>query len=209
MKRIWASLILLALVIVVGLVWWKNGVSARNTTDKTYSSFIIPQGEGVREIANDLKEQGFIKDQVVFFLLTKKLGLDKQIQAGHYRISPSMNAEDIAKALTHGTLDIWITIPEGYRAAQIAEALREIPTYEDSWAAELEQHEGYLFPDTYLIPKEATIDQIIEKLTGEFERKYSTLPKSQNFSKEEIVTLASLVEREARHAEDIEKDPHP
>lgn len=202
MKRIWAFLAILVLIIIGGLIWWNNGISAKDPSNKTYLSFVIPKGEGVREIAHDLKQKGFIKDQVVFFLLTKKLGLDEQIQAGYYKISPSMKAEDIAKALTHGTLDIWVTIPEGYRAKEIAETLKAIPTYQDSWGEELEKHEGYLFPDTYLIPRQATIDQIVEILTKTFDARYATLPTSKSYNEEQIVTIASLVEREARHDED-------
>ena len=67
-----------------------------------------------------------------------------------------MTTEEIAEKLTHGTLDIWVTIPEGKRAEEIAEILRQsIPTYKNSWKEKLIKEEGYLFPDTYLIPKNA------------------------------------------------------
>ncbi len=202
MKRIWVVLIILALVVLAGILWWKNGVSPASPSSKTYSLFIVPKGAGVRAIANDLKQKGFIKDQVVFFLLTKKLGIDKKIEAGDYRISPSMDAEAIAKGLTHGTLDIWVTIPEGYRASEIAESLRAIPTYEKSWDTQLEQNEGSLFPDTYLFSREASIDLVIKTFRDTFNARYQTLPASNKFSEGEIVAIASLVEREARHAED-------
>lgn len=202
MKRIWATLILIALLFLAALVWWNNGVSAKDPNNKTYSLFIIPKGEGVREIAHSLKQKGFIKDQVVFFLLTKKLGVDKQIEAGDYRISPSMSAEAIVKSLTHGTLDIWVTIPEGFRAAEISDALKSIPSYDSSWTDQLEEHEGYLFPDTYLIPRDATVNTVINSFTQTFDARYDTLPTSKSYTKEEIVTIASLVEREARHPED-------
>jgi len=49
------------------------------------------------------------------------MGIDKQIQAGDFRLNPSMNMSQVAGGLTHGTLDIWVTIPEGLRADEIAD----------------------------------------------------------------------------------------
>lgn len=194
----------LFLVIVAALgLWWNNGLLPVNKTDKTPVIFVVNKGEGVREIANRLKAQKLIRDSIVFFLLTRTQGLDKQIQAGDFRINPSMTAQEIASDLTHGTLDIWITIPEGKRALEIAQLLKEkIPSYKPSWDDQLVANEGYLFPDTYLIPKDADISFIISLLTNNFKNKYSTLPVSQTLSKEQVVIVASLIEREGKNDTD-------
>ena len=199
MKRLTAVLILLIILIIGGILWWKNGVSAANSKSKNSIIFVVAKGDGVREISNGLKEKGLIKSSVVFFLLVKQLGIDKKIEAGDFRLSPSMTAQEIAENLTHGTLDIWITVPEGKRAAEIAEILREkIPTYDFTWANILAGQEGYLFPDTYLIPKDAIIGMIVNQMRGNFDQKYATLDTTNtNLTKEEIVILASLIEREA------------
>lgn len=204
MKRLYITLAILLVFVVIAIVWWKNGTSAFNPKDNTPKIFVIEQGQGVRAIAINLKEERLIKDQIVFFLITKKLGLDSKIQAGDYRLFPSMTALEIANELTHGTLDIWITIPEGQRALEIADTLKEkIPNYDPSWNGVLEENEGYLFPDTYLLPKDSTVDGIVLIMRNNFDAKYKTLDVSKsNFSKEEIVTFASLIEREARHDED-------
>ncbi|MBI2622766.1 MAG: endolytic transglycosylase MltG [Candidatus Levybacteria bacterium] len=115
MKKL-LTLFLVFVIFFLGLFfWWKNGLSAVNSADKTQKIFVIQKGEGVREIANKLKREGLIKDAVVFFIFVKKEGLDGKIQAGDFRLSPSMTAFDIAQTLTHGTLDVWVTIPEGKR----------------------------------------------------------------------------------------------
>lgn len=204
MKRILITIGLLIIISSAALLWWKHGISPKDPDNNTPKIFIIEQGQGVRAIAKNLKDQGLIKDPVVFFLLTKQLRLDGKIQAGDYRLFPSMSATEIAKELTHGTLDIWITIPEGKRALEIAEELKEkMPKYEPLWNGELEKNEGYLFPDTYLFPKDANIETIISLMKNNFDLKYKTLNTSKtNLSKEEIVTLASLIEREAKHAND-------
>lgn len=202
MKRVLILVLLFTFTIAGASLWWSNGLSAFNLKDKTPTIFVINKGEGVREIANRLKTQRLIKDPIVFFLLVKKMGLDKKIQAGDFRLNPSMNLSEITENLTHGTLDIWITIPEGKRAEEIAAILQSrMPSYQPSWQSSLILREGYLFPDTYLIPRDADIDQIISILENNFEQKFATLPAS-DLSKQELVTIASLVEREAKFSQD-------
>jgi UPF0755 protein len=144
-----------------------------------------------------------IRDSVVFFLHVRQNKLDNKIQAGDFRLSPAMRADKIAELLTTGSIDVWVTIPEGKRTEEIAVLLKEsIPTYQEGWAALLAEHEGYLFPDTYLIPKDATIDQIITVMRNNFDTKFASLNYNGTRSQEEIVTVASLIEREARLDED-------
>lgn len=204
MKRL-IVLIGVLIVIVFGLyIWWTNGTRPVDKNNNTAKIFVVGQGAGVREIANNLKSEGLIRDPIVFFLLTKRLGVDKDIQAGDFRLNPSMNMYDVIEALRHGTLDIWVTIPEGLRTNEIAEILKKkIPTYQDIWSTELQKHEGYLFPDTYLISRDADINSIISIFQNNFEKKYSTLDTSKtDLTKNQIVTIASLIEREARHDQD-------
>lgn len=205
MKKTIIFLIIIFMLTITSYIWWKNGISSANKEDKTEKVFIIRKGEGVREIANSLKKEGLIKDPIVFFLLIKTMGLDGKIQAGDFRLSPSMTTKEIAINLTHGTLDVWITIPEGKRAEEINEILKaKIPTFNTSWRNELIKNEGYLFPDTYLIPKDADIDLISSLMRNNFEKKYSEIKNinNTNLSKKEIVIVASLVEREAKFPED-------
>ncbi len=205
MKKI--SFIIVFFILILGgiLAWWVNATAAVDISNKNQKTFSIKRGENVREIANALKSEGLIKDPVIFFILVKRLGLDQKIQAGDFFLSPSMKAVDIAKALQVGTSDVHIVIPEGKRAQEIADTLRDrLPTYQDSWRGKLILNEGYLFPDTYSFPKDVTIEQIIEAMKINFEKKYNSIKISnQNrLSKEQIVILASIVEREAKHAED-------
>lgn len=204
MKRVYATVGILLILAAIGVSWWINGTSAADKNNTAPKIFVIENGEGIRSVAKKLKDQGLIRDQVAFFLLTKQMGIDSKIQAGDYRLYPSMSAREIANEFTHGTSDLWVTVPEGHRAGEIAETLEEkMPNYDPSWDAVLEENEGYLFPDTYSFPKDADIDMIIKAFRDNFESKYQTLDTSNtNLTKEEIVTLASLIEREAKHDED-------
>lgn len=199
-KRIAVAGTLLALCLFFAFFWWQNGKRPADAQDTSNKIFIVEKAAGMREIANNLKEEGLIKDPVVFFLLVKQLKLDQKIQAGDFRLSPSMTAEQIAKELTTGSIDIWVTIPEGKRATEIAEILKEkMPQYDDSWVAALEEKEGYLFPDTYLIPKDYSIENIITIFTNTFNAKIAEAGiDSDDPQLNDIVIIASLLEREAK-----------
>ncbi len=205
MKRIIAVVILILVFVIISIFWWQKGVLPVNSQNNTPKIFVVKNGQGVREIANNLKQEGLIRDPVVFFLITRKGDLDKKIQAGDFRLNPSMNAYEVAVSLTHGTLDIWVTVPEGYRAEEIADILAEkIPNYDKNWRQVLNQNEGYLFPDTYLIPRDADINTIISIFKNNFHTKYDSVKsiKTNNLSYTQTLVLASLVEREAMLEED-------
>ncbi|OGH10472.1 MAG: hypothetical protein A2857_02135 [Candidatus Levybacteria bacterium RIFCSPHIGHO2_01_FULL_36_15] len=204
MKKFIVLFILVIAGLVFGALWWKNGKMPVNAQDQSQKIFVIQTGKGVREVASELKREELIKDPIVFFLYVKLTGRDRQIQAGNYRLSSSMNLPTLVNSLMHGTLDIWVTIPEGKRAEEIAKILKEkMPSYSSFWNKFLIENEGYLFPDTYLIPKDADIDKIVSIMKNTFYQKISESGLDKNkkdFSN--IIIVASLVEREAKLAED-------
>ncbi len=197
---------LIVLGLAVGLVfWWKTATGPVDSHDKTQKVVVIAKGTGTHEIARTLKADGLIKSEIAFVIMVRKLGLEGKIQAGDFKLSPSYNLETTVENLTHGSLDIWVTIPEGYRADQIADTLQKaIPGYETSWRESLRAHEGYLFPDTYLIPRNAGISDIVALFTDNFAKRYEAIQKGAHVSRSEndIVILASMVEREARLPQD-------
>lgn len=189
---------LVVLMFVVAYFWWRNGNAPVNTRDESEKVFVVERGSGVRAIANDLKEQGLIRDPIAFFILTKKEGSDTKIQAGDYKLSPSMNLSQILDELTHGTIDVWVTIPEGMRSEEVADILeKQIPSYQDSWRQVLIDNEGYLFPDTYLIPKETDISTVLSIFKSNFDKKITDAGLTDNPNLENAVIIASLIEREA------------
>jgi UPF0755 protein len=199
MKKLTIVALLIIIVIFGSFLWWKNGLSPVNSANKRSVIFVVQKGAGLKEIAGKLETAGLIKNRIIFFLYTRLNRFEEKIQAGDFRLSPSMGVVEIAQNLTHGTLDIWITVPEGKRAMEIAEILKEkIPTYNSSWVNILVLNEGYLFPDTYLIPKDANIEIVISQMKGNFDRKYTGVNTSKSkLTKSQIVILASLIEREA------------
>ncbi len=205
MKKLGMLIAITATVIGGILLWWIHGISAVNTDNKSTKVFVVRKGEGLRSIASELKQQGLIPDPLVFYALIKQLGLDGKIQAGDYKLSQSMTPEQIANAMTKGSQDIWVTIAEGKRATQIAELLQNnLSTYDPSWKAKLIENEGYLFPDTYLIPHDATLEQLLAIFKKNFDKKFQEASQSASakLSPSDAVILASIIEREGKTADD-------
>lgn len=171
--------------------------------------FVITPGQPLTTIAQNLKEKDLIKNIFAFRLLVAQMGIGKSIQAGDYKISPAMSASDIAKELTHGAIDVWVTLPEGLRIEEVADKVEQKLKFggNSSYNFDKKQFiksakEGYMFPDTYLIPKDATAGMVVQRLLDTFKQKVtdSILDKSQKgiMTSEEVIILASLIERESR-----------
>jgi len=85
---------------------------------------VIPKGAGVIEIGNLLNEKNLIKNPLAFRLLVMQKGIDQKIQAGSFRLTPSMSLEEVTMSLTTGKEDFWVTVPEGKRVEEIAWILK-------------------------------------------------------------------------------------
>lgn len=199
-------LLIFLVFLIFGWFYYKEGLMPVNKRDISTKIFVIQKGETLNSIVKRLYKEDLIRSRLIFFLLVKKMGIEKKIQAGDFRLSPSMSAEEIAKTLTHGTLDIWITIIEGLRKEEIANIIAKnfsIPEIEFIKYAK----EGYLFPDTYLFPKKADAQTIIKIMTDNFHKKFNQplrekAEKRLNLDEEQVLILASLVEREAKFDQD-------
>jgi peptidoglycan lytic transglycosylase G len=205
MKKFFFLIILLILILGGIGAWWINGTSPADSVNTKKQTFEVAKGEDVRQIANNLKAQGLIKDPIIFYLMVKQKGIGNKIQAGEFQLSPSMSAGTIAAVLQIAKDDIRITIPEGKRAEEIAQMLKaHFSNYQPSWDQKLVANEGYLFPDTYSFDKNTDIDTIIKTMKGNFEKKYASIQgkEQSNYTKEQIVTIASMVEREAKYSQD-------
>lgn len=186
-------------------VWWRDGISPVNGENTVPELFIIQKGEGVKSIAARLSQQNLIRSSTAFFILVKLDGIETQLQAGDYRLNQSMDARSIARELTHGTSDVWVTIPEGWRKEEISMKLaRELDIPESEFLKIAE--EGYLFPDTYLVPRDATSGAVLDLFYANFHSKITDSMKSEmmqsGLSFTEALVLASLVEREGKNNED-------
>lgn len=197
---------LVVVVAVIGvMLWWADGQSAVNPEETALESFVIPAGEPIRSIASRLYEEDLIRSPTVFFMLVKLKGLDQEIQAGEFRLSQAMRASEVAEELTHGIVDQWVTTLEGWRVDEVATVLAkelDIPEQEFLKVA----REGYMFPDTYLIPRTASAAAVAELFEETFAKKISPQLRSDvsgvGLTFEEVMILASIVEREGNSDQD-------
>lgn len=208
-NRIFFLFLLVALTSFALWFWWSNSIQPVNLQDRETKIFVVQKGESIRQVARRLEDEGLIRSKLAIFLLMKSQGTEKNIQAGTFRLSASMTPEAIIKELAHGTLDIWITTVEGWRAEEVADYLRKsLPETADyhSYLEAVSGREGYLFPDTYLIPKDASASAVISILLANFEKKFDKdIEKDAQkigLTRQEVVILASIVEREAKYDED-------
>ncbi len=198
-------------------------------TNPQQRPFAIVPGEPARFVAQRLANEGFILDADLFNLYLRVTGLERHIEAGNFILADTMNIPQIAEALQTALFEeIPVTIPEGFRAEEIAERLAENNVMEsDRFMAAVRAPrtlsifndydflsdlppdgnlEGFLFPDTYRFPVFAsTAELVLAPFLNNFEAKVGEdglRGGSSGLSGRNLVTLASIVEREAVQADE-------
>ncbi len=191
---------LIVAVILIGgfLIWQGIYYPIEPGSDETVM-FLVKKGEGAKDISISLKEQGLIRYSSLFRIYTLIEDKAEELKAGEYELSPSMNIPEIVNKLASGDrIKKIITIIEGWTVKDIANYLEVKELNSDL--------EGYLFPDTYEISPEDGIEEIIEKMLANFDKKLTLELReeitSQGKSIQEIVIMASLIEKEVRTFED-------
>ncbi len=204
MKKVRIFVLILLLFGLISYFVFQEGSLAVDKTNQGTVVFVINKGEGLYSITKRLSTEQLIRNRLVFLFLAKKMGIEKKIQAGDFRLSKKMTAEEIAQALTHGTVDEWITVVEGLRKEEVAQQLSE--QFAVNQISFIEQSkEGRLFPDTYLIPKSATLTTINKLFESTFQKKFAQARAQYPFVKRsdrDVLILASLIEREAKFSDD-------
>ncbi len=221
-----AAFLLLALLVMGGGTWWlllraENPVSAGSPVQLE-----IAKGMSTAQIAAKLAEAGVVRNPNMFRVRARALEADGQLKAGVYDLTTGMDYDEVILLLREGPPIEYanVTIPEGFVLEQIAERFEQqagIPAVEflalakGGAAGFVSDHpylaevyagslEGYLFPKTYRIPEGTTAREVIEMMLNQFEREISTVDFSpaevRGKSLEEIVIIASIIERETRVA---------
>lgn len=193
-----------------------------NPDDTRERTFMIESGESVPDIALRLERQGLVSNADLFRRTVQYWGADGDIQAGVFALSPSMPMEEIVKSLQHGNLPtVTVTIPEGWRAEEIAalleaegvvasaEAFMQVvrvglnghPYVADRPEGSPASLEGFLFPDTYQFPFGADPKDVVEIMVSNWDLRVPNdimqRAAASGRTVYEVVTLASIVEREA------------
>jgi UPF0755 protein len=217
-------LIILGAVIVIAfiaiLIFWANIGKPLNPNDTQSISVEIESGYGTSQIADVLRSKGIIDNPKEFRLWSRIKGYDNQYKAGIYSLDPSMSFKDIAEILVGGKISLVnFTIPEGYTIYQVADTLSERGlvdretfvnllengTFDYSFLDGAQQNknhlEGYLFPNTYSVaegsPAEEYINVMLKQFGIEVTEEYYKKAEELGLTMNEVITIASIIEREA------------
>lgn len=181
--------------------------------NRTSQRFIVLKGSTASQIAYDLEKQGLIRNHLVFRLYAKLTGASTRIRAGEYDLNSTQSIPEIVTQFLKGPTEVWVTIPEGFRREEVAQKLvsdmgltqARASTFSQDFLDKTANKEGYLFPDTYLVPLSVDVDTVVSVMENNFEKKYADAQKTQTvrLTKQQAVILASIVQREAISPEDM------
>ena len=199
------TLFLVVSIFVAGLTVWVNWALAPVSTKKQEQTFVIKKGESVASIASRLQKGNLLRNALMFRIYLKMTGLDEKIQSGSFKLSTDQPVKNIALTLTRGRLDKWLTFVEGLRKEEVSETLAKNFNI-DKGKFLAKAPEGELFPDTYLMPINASEDQILAIFRSNFEKKYNSdrqkIASEKGLTKQDVITIASIVERETKSKEE-------
>lgn len=222
-RRVKRALSVLACLVIISLALlqsWNVQFNAISPDDKTPVEVVIPEGSSASQIAKLLKQGGLIRSEIAFRTYCSWNKLASSLKPGHYRFNRSQALPEMAQLIAQGkVVAVVVTIPEGYNIDQIGRLLVEkrAVTAAD-WQAALKDDypysflpspggkrqqrlEGFLFPDTYTIEENSSAHQIINTMLARFQKAWepdmAALARQQKKTALQIVTVASMIEREA------------
>lgn len=205
MKKFLLLPLFLVIVIATAFFWFYKNSQAITSQEK-FDYFLIKKGESASEVGRRLQDEGFIKNAIAFKIYLQFTGQANKIQTGEFKLSPSFSLFQVTDSLFKGPIELWVTIPEGLRREEIAQKFKTTLNKDDSFVSEFliasEGKEGYLFPDTYLFPRDVSASTIVTKMENTFENKMKNLKNDSGLSDKDVITLASLIERETKTDEE-------
>ena len=227
-KIIFGVIVAVIAVAVFGLIYIGNFNSALDENNHETVSVNIPSGSGTSQIGQALVDGGIISSVNQFKIWSRIKGYDSKYKAGTYTLSPSMDLQTIADIIVGGKVTtVSFTIPEGYTIYQTAKKISDCGLgnydtlvdeiqgrgFDDKYAflkdaQDNSNHlEGFLFPNTYTVDKGMSEKQIINIMLNQFYEDVYDLYNAkkqegelfaQKYSLNEIITIASIIERECK-----------
>ena len=181
---------------------------------------VVEDGISLRGLATELERHELVTSRRLFILWARAKGYSRKIKAGEYTMSARMTPAEILEKLTRGLIMTHaVTIPEGFTKAQIADLLEQRgfvakekflsltvdPTIAQKYDLPRQDLEGYLYPDTYHFARDISTETIIEVMVKRFAEMVEPLHEKMDetgLELQEVITLASIVEKETGRAEE-------
>jgi UPF0755 protein len=209
--------ILIVFAVAIGAAWIAYALFGDRSHPATTTGVVVARGSAFADIAAQLQSAGVIGSAELFRIYAKASHADTQARAGEFRFTPHQTQAEVLHQLQTGGAQIakWITIPEGFTAKQIAAQLQsegfgDAADYEQAFVHDTividgfrtTNMEGYLFPDTYLMPLDASPSSVEAIMSAQFRKEFpgdaARKARARGLTVPQIVTLASLIEREAK-----------
>jgi len=224
-KLMVVALTLLSFIVAIvgGIVWYTSALGPVSDADDSTTRVVIKQGQGVSEIATTLKSKKLIRSALAFRIHGELSGLKSSLNAGGYIISPSESIPEIMEHMSAGNVDEFdVTLIPGQSLLEIGDSLEEQgfdrqnidkalnkayahPLFKDKPAGT--GLEGYIYPDTYRIAADGSVEDVLKKSFDEFERilqegNYDSKFKKQKLTRYEAFTLSSIISLEVTSLSD-------
>ncbi len=219
-KILFVIFILLLITVVGSSFWVYSSVNKPVQHDKAGKYIVIPKGSTPNEIIGKLKKEGILADELPTLVYLRTLGDSGKLQAGEYQFVSPITPMQVLKAMESGEeRTTKLTIPEGFTrfdiAKRIAEKFPQNPVVDDKvivqmmddttlikdFDATAKNLEGYMYPSTYSLPRDAKPQDVIKKMVEQFFKEwkpgYTDRAKQLGRTPHEIVTIASLIETES------------
>jgi UPF0755 protein len=205
------------LFFITGLFWYVVCLFVSPGKGAVICDVSFPPGSSIRSLASDLKAGGVIRSSWHFVLMTRLRGDAHHLKAGDYRFSDDMTPDMILRKIVAGEVDYRkFTLPEGYSMYQAAELLEQKGYFKkDAFLEKCRNKallaglglneasaEGYLYPATYNLSRGGGAEQLLEQMVEQFDKVYASIQEVSPFSRHEIITLASIIEKEAVSADE-------
>jgi UPF0755 protein len=212
-----AAAALVAAAAVVSAAWVTYALWLDRSHPAGTARIIVARGATFHDIASQLAAAGIVGNEATFRLYAKMQHADTQVHAGEFVFAPHQTEAEILRQLQSGGAQIakWVTFPEGFTARQIAQRLQDegLGSAREYVRAFLHDSivvdgtrthglEGFLYPSTYLMPLDATPKVVENILTAQFRKELppdaARKARARGLNIPQVVTLASLIEREAK-----------
>jgi UPF0755 protein len=215
-----AAVLAVLIVAFGGLLWvfWEGfsflsaGAQPSPGVERVFE--VLP-GEGFYKVANRLEAEGLVTSAFRFKILAKVSGQQGSLRVGEYAVKTDMRPFEILSVLSSGkSIERKITFPEGYNMFEMSDvveksgmahrgeflaAVKNKQLIQELLGEALPSLEGYLFPETYLYTKYTPVESLVRNMVARFKENYSSIghdPKTSGLTRHQLVTMASVIEKE-------------
>ncbi len=187
---------------IFAYIYYQNEVTKPTMVNDKYLIMTIDKGTSTKEVAQELEDLGVIPSKYIMYAYMKQHP-DKHIQAGYYKVpTKDLTFAKLIDEFQKGSFEQKLTFIEGWRTEEYADYLETTMNsdFAQNFLNSKYTKEGYMFPDTYIIEKTDSANKLASWMRNTFDKKFTDQmlkdAQKRNLTKEQIVILASIIERE-------------